>query len=209
MDIFVRTAHPSDIAQLVALTGEFYAEVGAEKGGDIWLRRHQRPPPLERSLDATLDDPDTAVLLGMIDDVTLGFGVVRRSDDPTVAGHSTGDSTVRANDPPESIAVIEELFVTVPARGVGVGRALLDAIVEWAADQGCSGVDAVALPGARETKNFFEAAHFTARAIVVHHRLREAPATAAWEAAHRPLRTGAAPVTALGTSSAATERSSG
>jgi hypothetical protein len=33
------------------------------------------------------------------------------------------------------------------------------------------GIDAVALPGMRETKNFFEAAGLVARAIVVHKAL--------------------------------------
>jgi hypothetical protein len=37
---------------------------------------------------------------------------------------------------------------------------------------GCVGIDALALPGNRQTKNFFESFGFTARAIVVHRRLR-------------------------------------
>ena len=32
-------------------------------------------------------------------------------------------------------------------------------------------VDAIALPGHRATKNFFEEHHFTARALTMHHRL--------------------------------------
>ena len=37
-----------------------------------------------------------------------------------------------------------------------------------AAAQGCFGVDSLALPGDRHTKNFFESFGLVARAIVVH-----------------------------------------
>jgi hypothetical protein len=40
--------------------------------------------------------------------------------------------------------------------------------------RGCSGVDATALPGNRATKNFFEESGFTARLLVMHHRLDKA-----------------------------------
>lgn len=40
---------------------------------------------------------------------------------------------------------------------------------------GCLGIDALALPGNRETKNFFEASGLTARAIVVHRSLGGPP----------------------------------
>ncbi len=58
------------------------------------------------------------------------------------------------------------------AREVGVGEAVLARALEWATARGCIGVDAWALPGERATKNFFEAAGFTARLLVVHRSLR-------------------------------------
>ncbi len=57
------------------------------------------------------------------------------------------------------------------ARGVGVGRALLDDLVAWFSASGCRGADASALPGDRATKNFYEAAGFKARLITVHRAL--------------------------------------
>jgi GNAT superfamily N-acetyltransferase len=58
---------------------------------------------------------------------------------------------------------------------VGIGELVMDALVAWAQDHGCEAIDAVALPGDRETKNFFERFGLTARAIVVHRRLDAAP----------------------------------
>jgi hypothetical protein len=47
----------------------------------------------------------------------------------------------------------------------------MEAILAWCGEQGCNAVDAYALPGDRQTKNFFEESGFTARLLVMHHRL--------------------------------------
>jgi hypothetical protein len=47
----------------------------------------------------------------------------------------------------------------------------MEAVLAWCDERGCFGVDALALPGNRETKNFFESFGLVARAIVVHRRL--------------------------------------
>ena len=47
----------------------------------------------------------------------------------------------------------------------------MDLLLEWCRSRGCVGIDAVALPGDRHTKNFFETFGLTARAIVVHRNL--------------------------------------
>ena len=48
---------------------------------------------------------------------------------------------------------------------------MLEAIVAWGTDRGAVGVDAIVLPGARDTKNFFETFGLKARALVVHRAL--------------------------------------
>ncbi|MBV8949825.1 MAG: GNAT family N-acetyltransferase, partial [Actinobacteria bacterium] len=70
-----------------------------------------------------------------------------------------------------SIGALDACYVEPEARGVGVGRALLDDLVRWFESTGCRGVDAAALPGDRDTKNFFEAAGFKARLITMHRAL--------------------------------------
>ena len=71
----------------------------------------------------------------------------------------------------DTIVVIDDLFTEPGARSVGVGEAMLAVIVEWGTDRGAVGIDAVVLPGARETKNFFESFGLKARALVVHRDL--------------------------------------
>ena len=48
---------------------------------------------------------------------------------------------------------------------------MIEAVESWARAAGCIGIDSLALPGDRATKNFFEAAGLIARAIVVHRSL--------------------------------------
>ncbi len=66
---------------------------------------------------------------------------------------------------------IECCFVEEAARGVGVGTALMEAVVSWCADHGCRDIDALALPGDRSTKQRLEAAGFTARLLTLNRRL--------------------------------------
>jgi GNAT superfamily N-acetyltransferase len=58
-------------------------------------------------------------------------------------------------------------YVEPDARGVGVGTALLGALIEWFAGRGCASVDATALPGDRLSKQLFEAKGFTTRLLVL------------------------------------------
>jgi N-acetylglutamate synthase-like GNAT family acetyltransferase len=67
--------------------------------------------------------------------------------------------------------VIDAVYVDPGCRAVGVGEALLGEALAWMAGAGCDAVDAHALPGARQTKNFFEESGFTARLLVVSRRL--------------------------------------
>lgn len=182
VDIEVREAIAEDLAALTQLVEEFESEIGSEKGGDVWLRLHRRPLPLVVSLADSVRlgaerHSQSWVLVATIDDVVVGFAsahlkLLRDGADVTLVvphGADADPNALKAKSGP--IGELTELMVTSEARGVGVGRALLNSVVDRCVGHGCAGVDAVALPGARITKNFFEAAHFTARAIVVHHRL--------------------------------------
>jgi GNAT superfamily N-acetyltransferase len=142
----VRPATESDVPRLIELARAFRAEVSAQKGGRTWLS--------ESGADVVfreiLAEPSTRVLVGLIDDVDVGYALVRHDGD---------------------VARLDELYVEPEARGVGVGSILLEAAAAWAKDQGCTGLDAQALPGARETKNFFEAHGLVTRLLTVHREL--------------------------------------
>jgi GNAT superfamily N-acetyltransferase len=62
-------------------------------------------------------------------------------------------------------------FVEAPARGVGVGAALFDALLAWFVACGCTDVEALALPGDRSTKQLYEANGLKARLLVLHRSL--------------------------------------
>jgi len=59
----------------------------------------------------------------------------------------------------------------MPARRVGVGTAMLETLTAFMTGANCRGIDVAALPGDRDTKNFYEAAGFKARLLTLHHPL--------------------------------------
>jgi GNAT superfamily N-acetyltransferase len=71
----------------------------------------------------------------------------------------------------DHLGVIEGIYVEPPARGCGVGEALVTIALDWYRSAGCVGVEATALPGERATKNFFEVHGLTARLLTVYRPL--------------------------------------
>lgn len=66
---------------------------------------------------------------------------------------------------------LAEILTHPDARGVGVGHAMLAEVERLARHAGCTRLDSVALPGDRETKNFFESHGLTSRLLVVSRQL--------------------------------------
>jgi GNAT superfamily N-acetyltransferase len=150
-----RPAVKADLARLAELARAAIEELRPTKGGEVWARREARAEPIETSLERDMSNPDACVLAGTIDDVVVGYAVV------VVETLSDGSPLARLTD----------LYAEPEAREVGVGEELLDAVIAWATDRRCVGIDSLALPGNRETKNFFESFGLVARAIVVHRPL--------------------------------------
>jgi len=71
----------------------------------------------------------------------------------------------------KKIATIEQVFVTRDARNLGIGDALISATLKWAKDNKLDSLDALALPGDRETKNLYERSGLVARLITVTKKL--------------------------------------
>jgi ribosomal protein S18 acetylase RimI-like enzyme len=149
-----RAATVDDLAAIVDLARQAVDEQREARGGPVWSRREARRDPAT-SLAAALDDPDQLVVAGLLDDALVGYGVVRTEQ----------------LDDGGLLAVVDDLYVEDDGRGVGLGEAIMDLLVDHATKQGCFGIDALALPGNRATKNFFETFGLTARAIVVHRTL--------------------------------------
>ncbi|MEM9033910.1 MAG: GNAT family N-acetyltransferase [Actinomycetota bacterium] len=155
MNLTARPAVTEDAPLLAALAAEAVDEQRDARGGPIWSVRETRPAPYVESLATSLADEDELVIIGELDGTPLGYG----------AAH-----TEELRDG-SRLGVISDLFVLADARGVGLGEEIMTPLVQWCRDRGCRGIDALALPGNRSTKNFFETFGFTARALVVHHVL--------------------------------------
>lgn len=155
MDVAARPADVADLDIVAELADLAVEELTPLRGGEVWRRESGRTVPSAPSITADLDDDSTHVVVGTIDGVPVGYGVVRAV--------AMRDGT--------TLGRISDLYTLAGARGVGVGEATMNAMVAWSAEQGCFGVDSVALPGDRHTKNFFESFGLVARAIVVHRSL--------------------------------------
>ena len=150
-----RPATADDLPRLVELVAAAEDELEPTRGGDVWRAGRHRPGGAEAYLKAALEDEDAHVVAGTIDGAAVGYAVthLERLSDGRLIGR------------------VEDLFVEPGARGVGVGERLMNDVLAWCKHQGCTGVDAVALPGNRATKNFFEGSGFTARLLIMHRSL--------------------------------------
>lgn len=97
----------------------------------------ERDLPDWRIQNRLVAGPAVRVFAGTIDDAVVGFAVV--------AVHGSGLSLA---------GTIEGIYVEPEARELGVGEALLDAVIAWCRSLGCRALDGTALPGDRATKNF-------------------------------------------------------
>ncbi len=143
MIISARLANAYDQTDIESIAAVIADEIRDHRGGAVHLAEQSLVPPAH------------VVFVGCIDDVVVGFARVH----------------VQRLDIQNTVGEVTAYGVLEGARGVGVGEAMLDLVIAFCAEQRCTGIDAHALPGARETKNFFETFGFTARRLVVHHSL--------------------------------------
>ena len=140
-----RLAGAADRERIGELRAELFAELGAYRGGDLWVR--------ERASAARADE--STAFVGTLDDAVVGYGIVE------VAELRDGGR----------LGTVTELYVEPDAREVGVGETLVNALLDWCRDHDCIGVDATALPGHRAAKNFFEEQGFVSRSLTMHRGL--------------------------------------
>ena len=147
-----RVATGADLERVADLAHDFRAELREQRGGPLWATREARPEPLTDALATLLAHDDSSVIVGTLDEHIVGYGIVE----------------IEALRDGSRLGVISEIFVETDGRAVGVGELLVEALVDFCVSAGCVGVDAAALPGHRQAKNFFERAGFTARLLVMH-----------------------------------------
>ena len=154
MEEACRPAEAADVARTAELARLAIAELAPMRGGAVWEAREARAEPLEEGLEALLDDADARLVVATIDGVVVGYAAVSLEH--------LGDGSV--------LGVVTDIFVEEGARQVGLGELMIDDLIAWCEELKCIGMDAMALPGHRATKTFFEESGFTARQLVMHHR---------------------------------------
>jgi GNAT superfamily N-acetyltransferase len=147
-----RPATAADVTRLVELMELAHAELRSERGGGLWARREAPDQPPEHHLREALTRSDALVQIGLIDDYTVGYGIV--TIEPLRSG--------------ERLALAHDIYVEPPFRGVAIGEIVMDELIAFARRRGCIGIDSLVLPGMRDSKNFFERYGMKARALLVH-----------------------------------------
>ena len=157
MDEACRPATAADVPRLAELNRAVIEELAPMRGGAVWKAREARQEPIEDRLEELLDDPQARVLVATIDGTVVGYAVAHLEQ--------LADGSV--------LGVIVDIFVEEGARQVGLGELMINDLMAWCEERKCLGMDAMALPGHRATKNFFEESGFTARNLVMHHRFED------------------------------------
>jgi GNAT superfamily N-acetyltransferase len=122
----------------------------------MWNQADGLAEPVEEALARALGDPDVLVYVGELEGAALGFLLAR--SEPLLP-QSRG----------AKVGAIRLVYVEPEGREVGLGEAMLEAVMDELRRRGHQRFDAHVLPGHRMAKNFFEAAGFAARSIVMHH----------------------------------------
>lgn len=150
-----RPARPHDAEAVASLAARAVAEIRAERGGHLWVQREARGSLTPETAADLIAGDDSRVFVGTIDGSVVGFAALEFEDlrDGSHLGR------------------LREIYVEPGARCVGVGEALIADVEAGCVERGCVGIDALALPGQRATKNFFEGAGFRARSLVMHRQL--------------------------------------
>lgn len=154
MQIAARRAHKTDLPELVRMYRLLEVEQAALKA--LWPVADGLPEPIELAFEKHLDEDDSLIVIGSIDDVPLGFMWMRseallpQADDARVGS-------------------VRLVFVEVGGRGVGVGESMITMVMDDFRARGVTMFDSHVSPGHRLAKNFFESHGYSARRIVMHH----------------------------------------
>lgn len=153
MIVNARTATPDDIEIIADLYGPARDEQVELR--EPWGIADGIAEPVVETLAQILEDDESILAVGTIDEVVFGFIWARLEDLLPQAGG-------------ERIGTIRLVYVEEQARTVAVGEAMLQLVLDWLRDRGIKRFDAVVSPGHRFAKNFFESAGFKARRITMY-----------------------------------------
>jgi ribosomal protein S18 acetylase RimI-like enzyme len=140
---------------LTFLRKEAILELKNKRGGEVLLNLDSFSEDSNKNFSYWFNSADHSVFTGSFGDAIVAYGVLE---------------FLKTNDN-QRIASIKEIFVLEDARSVGVGESLIHLMTNTAIEHKAVGIDSFALPGDRETKNFFETQGMVARLIHVYRPL--------------------------------------
>ncbi|MDA3039968.1 MAG: GNAT family N-acetyltransferase [Actinomycetota bacterium] len=142
-----RLARAADVPVMRSIAATVEATLEGARGAVVFLGREAADEAWR--IGVAVDEGRAVV--GTYDDAPFGYAVFTTEElnDQTLLGR------------------IESLAVLPDARGAGIGEAMMNLVIAILRDAGCASIDAHALPGDRETKNFFESFGLKARLLVV------------------------------------------
>ena len=169
-------AAPGDLERCAALLEAARQDALTRRGGPLLLLDACPPAGDVHATAAALDrwiaaDDDRVLLAGTFDGVVVGLGAAHVRATTESGGPADPASAADPAGVADRMGVVDCCYVEAAARRVGVGGALASALVAWLTERGCAGVDVLALPGDRETKQLFESEGFSARLLVLHRPL--------------------------------------
>ena len=150
-----RPAEAADLDVCAELLATALAGLATMRGGTVLGGRHTPKALLERWTSGS--GGGAALYVGEFHQAIVGVAAASTFTRPGASSPS---------------GRVECCYVEAGARGVGVGTALMEAVVSWCGDRHCQDIDALALPGDRSTKQRLEATGFTARLLTLNRRLR-------------------------------------
>jgi ribosomal protein S18 acetylase RimI-like enzyme len=152
--VTARIAGPEDLPTLVGLYRGLEDEMTALH--PMWPLADGLAEPVETSFRDLLEDQESILVIGELDDYPLGFSWARVEQILPQAGGA-------------EVGSIRLIYVDPEAREVAIGEEMRDYVMDLLRKRGISRFDAHVLPGHRLAKNFFEAGGFSARSITMHH----------------------------------------
>ena len=138
----VRLAQSQDASAIVQLEQQCVHESEGFRGS---AQLQAAAPAIGNNLDHILANDKHSVFVITSSDEVCGFAQMETTD---------------------SVALVRRVYVHLASRELGAGATLIDELRKQAKLQGCTRIDAYALPGDRLTKNLFERAGMKARLLV-------------------------------------------
>ncbi len=145
-----RFAEEEDEAVFVNLFDSARLSLDDVKGAELWKRLESKGDNGPAIFQEYLDHDEKVIVLGEYDHYPFGYILL----DLQQIGRKIASN-------------IQEVFVDIEARNVGLGETMMSLAIDWSRNRGATLLLGRTFPGDRSTKNFFERHHVTARLIEV------------------------------------------